>query len=508
MTSPDWQRVKEIFNAAVELGELERAAYLQRACAGDAPLRGEVESLLASHQGADGFLESAAVTEAAGLLEEDLTGKWLGRRIGSYVLLAELGRGGMGQVFRARRADGQYQSEVAIKLVRAGCESQSVYRRFLAERQILARLAHPGIAGLLDGGTTPENVPYLVMELIEGVPIDEYCAAQKLPIQARLRLFLSVCEAVSYAHRHLVVHRDLKPSNILITPDQTVKLLDFGVAKVLDSLAPSGANQPTVTLLRALTVSFASPEQIRGEPITTASDVYSLGVLLYHLLTGASPYRSADGPVSVVAREICELLPTLPSATTARVSCGTSERNWRAQLSGDLDSIAMWALQKDPARRYSSVDLLAADVGRHLERWPVLARGNALADRVRKFIGRHRLSSAASAVAVLAVASAVVLIERHERIAAEQSAQRLAAAHRTARFLLQRLESGRSSASASPAARDVEPLLLRLESLARSTDEEALRRELDEALPRVRDSSGNNGVLSRGQGPADAADHL
>ena len=261
MTAPDWERVKEIFTAATEMAEAERAAYLRRACAGDAPLQGEVESLIASHQSAGGFLEDAAVTEAAGLVERELTQQWIGRRVGAYVLIEELGRGGMGQVFRARRADGQYHAEVAIKLVRAGYESQLVLRRFLAERQILAKLVHPAIARLLDGGTTADNVPYLVMELIDGVPIDQYCAEQELPIAARLRLFLSVCEAVSYAHRHLVVHRDLKPSNILITRDQSVKLLDFGVAKALDSLAPAGANQPTVTLLRALTVGFASPER-------------------------------------------------------------------------------------------------------------------------------------------------------------------------------------------------------------------------------------------------------
>ena len=509
MTSPDWQRVKEIFSAAVELGELERAAYLQRACAGNAPLRSEVDSLLASHQDAEGFLEDSAVTEAAGLVQQELSEKWIGQRVGAYTLIEELGRGGMGQVFRARRADGQYQSEVAIKLVRAGYESQFVLRRFLAERQILARLVHPGIARLLDGGTTGEDVPYLVMELIEGEPIDQYCAAKELSIADRLRLFVSVCDAVSFAHRHLVVHRDLKPSNILITADQTVKLLDFGVAKVLDSLAPDGANKPTVTLLRALTLSFASPEQVRGEPITTASDVYSLGVLLYHTLTGASPYRSADGPsVTAVAREICELLPNVPSEARVPLKCGSSERSWRAQLRGDLDSITMRALRKDPAERYSSVDLLATDLRRYLNHRPVLARGNSPGDRARKFIRRHRLAGAASAGAVLAVAIGAVFIGRQERMAAEEAAQRLAAAHRTAHLLLEELQSRGGAATATGTESNIEPLLRRLEARASSRDDGELRRELEEALPAVRDSGAHNPVLSRGQGGADPADHL
>src|SRR5437660_2059732 len=391
------------------MAKLDRPAFLSRACAGDELLRNEVQSLLAAHEGAEGFLESAAVTEAAaGLFEQDLASQWIGRRIGPYQVVAELGRGGMGQVFRARRADGQYQTEVAIKLVHGGCEPQFVRRKFLAERQILATLVHPGIARLLDGGTTTDNIPYLVMELVDGAPIDEYCAANKLSVPVRLRLFLSVCEAVSYAHRHLVVHRDLKPSNILIAKDGTIKLLDFGVAKVLDSATRSPGNQPTVTLLRAFTLKFSSPEQIRGEPVTTSSDVYSLGVLLYHLLTGTSPYQSANGPPGNVAKEICERMPQPPSTAPAPPGSGIGERRWRAQVRGDLDSIAMLALQKDPARRYSSVDLLAADIQRYLDHRPVRARGNALAYQIGKFIRRHRFSTAASVAASLTLVASVI----------------------------------------------------------------------------------------------------
>ena len=480
MTTPDWERVKALFSESVDLAAHDRAAYLRKACGSDPHLRREVESLLQSHDGAGEFLESTAVTEAAGALEEDLTSRWIGQRIGPYVLVGELGHGGMGQVFRARRADGQYQSEVAIKLVRAACESPSVNRRFLAERQILAGLVHTGIARLLDGGTTPDSVPYLVMELVDGQPIDDYCKANELSVAARLALFVAACDAVSYAHRHLVVHRDLKPSNIFVTAEGTVKLLDFGVAKVLDSMTPAAGAQPTVTLMRALTINFASPEQIRGESVTTVSDVYSLGVLLYHLLTGVSPYRSASGPsVSAVSREICEQLPVLPSnAGPARVPA-SADRQRCAELRGDLDSIVMLTLQKDPARRYSSVDLLAADIRRYLDNRPVLARGNTVSDRVSKFVRRHRLATAASAAALLAVVAAVTLLARNEHAQSAEAARRLAAAHRTARVLLRELEARGGAATAAAKEPDAEKILGRLEAQAeQSPSDEALRNTL------------------------------
>lgn len=478
----DWLLVKGIFNAAVDLPSRERTAYLQEACAGDALLRREVESLLAAHDASEGFLESTAVAEAASLLEKDLSNRWIGRRIGPYELVAELGRGGMGQVFRARRADGQYHSEVAIKLVPAAFASPAVERRFAAERQILAGLVHPGIARLFDGGTTSDKVPYLVMELVEGRPIDAYCTTNRLSVQSRLRLFISVCEAVSYAHRHSIVHRDLKPSNIFVTPDGTVKLLDFGVAKVLDSIASTSRQPPTVTLLRAFTLTFASPEHIRGAPVTTASDVYSLGVLLYHLLTGKSPYRSASGALSALSREICETPPLPPSAATSRNSQGAERGSIR--IGPDLDSIAMLALQKEPTRRYSSVELLAADVRRYLENRPVLASGSAPTVRVAKFVRRNRLATAVSVAVALAIIMSTVLIARNQRAFAARSAERLAAAHRTELFLLQQLEQRSGAGAAGVDTSDDEQLVTRLEAIAaRARDEEALQRELEAVIP-------------------------
>jgi len=319
-----------------------------------------------------------------------------------------------------------------------------------------------------------------VMELVDGIPIDQYCTTNTLSVTARLALFLSVCEAVSYAHRHLVVHRDLKPSNILITPEGKAKLLDFGVAKVLDSMAP----RATVTLVRALTVHYSSPEQIRGEPITTASDVYSLGVLLYHLLTDGSPYASAQGLVSDVVREICERQPNLPSQAPAPASSPCSERKWRAQIRGDLDSIAMLALQKDPGRRYSSVDLFAEDIQRHLDYRPVRARDNALGDQVVKLIRRHRRVAGASVGAVLLLAAGARWAAQGERASNTTAAERFAAAHRTARVLLQQLEArGHADPTSSKVGSEsagTEQALLRLETLAAKThDDEALRQALE-----------------------------
>src|SRR5581483_4359375 len=482
ISASDWQQVKTVFHEAVDLPPADRAAYLNRACTGNTWLLGEVETLLAAHESAADFLEESAASKAVGLFEQEATSERIGRRLGPYQLEAELGHGGMGQVFRARRVDGQYQSQVAIKLVRAGCESPSIHKRFLAERQILATLTHPAIARLLDGGTSETGAPYLVMELVDGIPIDQYCTTNTLSVAARLALFLSVCEAVSYAHRHLVVHRDLKPSNILITPEGKAKLLDFGVAKVLDSMAP----RATVTLVRALTVHYSSPEQIRGEPITTASDVYSLGVLLYHLLTDRSPYTSAKGLVSEVVREICERQPDPPSRGPAPPSSPCGEHKWRAQIRGDLDSILMLALQKDPARRYSSVDLFAEDIQRYLDYRPVRARDSALGDQFVKLISRHRRVAGASLGALLLLVTAAIWVSQEERASNTTAAEHVAAAHRTARVLLEaRRRTDPPSSKPGSERAGTEQTLLRLEALAAKThDDEALRQAI-EAEPRT-----------------------
>jgi serine/threonine protein kinase len=304
-----WQQVREVLDRAITLPPDGRAVYLEKACGDDSELRVEVESLLRSHERAgNGFLNTPAVDLRSLLPDTDGTRGYIGRRIGVYQIVEEIGRGGMGEIYRASRVDGQYNKQVAIKLVRIGLDTPTLLERFRTERQILASLDHPNIARLYDGGTTEDDIPYLVMELIEGTPIDEYCEKYDLGITERLQLFTQVCVAVQYAHQRLVIHRDIKPSNILVTAEGVPKLLDFGIAKIKDSSAG-----PETTLLRAMTPEYASPEQIRGEPITTASDIYSLGVVLYKLLTGRSPYPQTTRMPLEFAKVICELEPARPS---------------------------------------------------------------------------------------------------------------------------------------------------------------------------------------------------
>jgi serine/threonine protein kinase len=312
--SEQWQQVRDILDSAIGLSPSERSVYLDQACASDSELRSEVESLLQSHDEAGSvFLNTPAADLKAALSDASPRSSWIGRRLGVYQIESEIGHGGMGEVYRAVRADGQFKKNVAIKVVRGGYDTAAVLERFRHERQILASLDHPNIARLYDGGTTEEGIPYLVMELIEGIPVDQYCAEHNLSINDRLKLFAQICGAVQFAHQRLVIHRDIKPSNILVTSDGTPKLLDFGIAKLLDA---SGGGE--TTMLPAMTPEYASPEQIRGEPITTATDVYSLGVVLYRLLTGRSPYPEKTRTPLDLARIICEIEPTKPSSVLMR----------------------------------------------------------------------------------------------------------------------------------------------------------------------------------------------
>jgi eukaryotic-like serine/threonine-protein kinase len=314
MNPERWQQVRELLDRAIAAPDGQRTALLDAACSDDSELRNEVESLLRSHQQAGTvFLGKSAVgVDLPGIASIDNVSR-VGRRVGVYRLIELVGQGGMGDVYRAERADGQYDKQVAIKFVRAGLDTAAILERFRNERQVLASLDHPNIARLLDGGTTEERIPYLVMELIEGTPIDQYCDAQKLTITERLRLFLQVASAVQYAHQHLVIHRDIKPGNILVTKEGVPKLLDFGIARILDP-----AISPQVTVVNPMTPEYASPEQVRGEPVTTATDVYSLGVVLYQLLTGRSPYPKDTHAPHEYARAICEYEPERPSSVILR----------------------------------------------------------------------------------------------------------------------------------------------------------------------------------------------
>ena len=427
MTPERWAQVREVLYAVLDLDPDQRAQYLDRISANDQALREEVESFVLSHGEIDaGFLRTIPGDSASAEGRPVL----LGRLIGPYRIVEELGSGGMGEVYRAVRADDQYQKQVAVKIARRGFDTGSGLRRFKAERQILATLDHPHIARLLDGGSTEDGLPYVVMELVQGVPIDEYCEAHNLSLAERLQLFRLLCGAVHYAHQHLVVHCDLKPGNILVTEEGVPKLLDFGIAKLL---APENFWQHSehTTVVRAMTPEFASPEQVRGEPITTAADVYLLGVVLYRLLTGRSPYRVTSGAPHEMARVICETEPQRPSTAIGRVEGqagaergGTQEaRRLRRRLAGDLDNIVLMALRKEPHRRYASAAQFAEDIRRHLEGLPVVARRNTLGYRAGKFAVRHKLGVAATALAIVAAAAGMAVVVREAQIARAQRAR-------------------------------------------------------------------------------------
>ena len=369
------------------------------------------------------------------------------RRIGPYRILRELGRGGMGTVYLAARADEQFHKRVALKIIRSGAGSEEVVRHFKRERQILAGLDHPNIAKLLDGGTTDDGLPYFVMEHIEGLPLLEYCDARSLAVPDRLRLFQSVCSAVQYAHRNLVVHRDIKPGNVLVAEDGTPKLLDFGIAKLLNPELAGEA--PTATGL-VMTPEYASPEQARGERITTATDVYSLGVVLYELLTGHHPYRLTSRQPLDVLKAVAEQEPERASVAVGRSEERTPEQVARdregtpqtlqRRLKGDLDNILMMALRKEPQRRYASVEAFSDDVRRYLEGLPVKARKPTLGYRAGKLVRRHVLGAAASLAALLLlVGFAVAMAVQSQRVARERDLARKerATAQRVSAFLVE-----------------------------------------------------------------------
>jgi len=404
MTPERWGRVKEIFAAALERDPSERTTYVDQACAADAALRNEVISLLEAHETAGGFIEQEAA-QRIGLTSAAPSKDWIGRRLGPYRIVGEAGRGGMSQVFKAVRDDQQYEKQVAIKLLKPGLDTDSLLRRFRAERQILAQLSHPNIAHLLDGGATEDGAPYLVMEYIEGKPIDAYCDDRELGVTERIDLFRSLCSAVHYVHQHLMVHGDLKCGNVLVTDQGVVKLLDFGIAKLLGP-ATSSREEPRATTFLALTPEYASPEQVRGEPISTSSDVYSLGVLLYRLLSGDLPHKATGSTTWALAQQICELDPAPPSVTAVEATTGYGR--FANTLRGDLDNIVLKALKKTPEERYPSAEQLAEDLRRYLRGVPVAARPDTTGYRVRKFAQRHRSAAVAAALFVVALLAGIV----------------------------------------------------------------------------------------------------
>ena len=455
-SSADWTRLKDLFGQALELAPADRAAFLDDVCADDPALREAVQALLDADSEVDedtDFLEDAAEAEFLPLLGQDAevassSVGVAGREVGPYRLIERVGEGGMGDVYRAERADGAFEQTVALKLVKPGMDTRAVLRRFEAERSILARLAHPGIARLLGGGVTDAGRPWFAMEFVDGVPITE--AAPALPLGARLTLFDQVCAAVQHAHARLIVHRDLKPSNILVVPGEpttsghgsetsgrdasSVALLDFGIAKLLGE--SEEASVLTATGVRMMTRAYAAPEQIRGEPVTTATDVYALGVVLYEMLTGHRPFEAAAA--SELERQILETDPARPSAS---LTPGGHALVTARQLKGDLDVICLKALRKEPEARYASVEALREDLRRYRVGLPVMAQAPTAGYRTRRFIQRHRAGVLMTVLAVLTIAAGVSFYTIRlaaERDRAERAATR---AERTAEFLEQLFES-------------------------------------------------------------------
>ncbi|MGI8837151.1 MAG: protein kinase domain-containing protein [Pyrinomonadaceae bacterium] len=431
-----WQEIKSVFQSALEYDPgAARAAFLNASCSGNETLRSEVEALIAADEAAPDFIDESAFEVVTSLLAAEEIESPAGRRIGSYEIVREIGRGGMGAVYLAERADDQYHKQVAIKLIKRGMDTDFIVRRFRNERQILANLDHPNIAGLVDGGTTEDGLPYFVMEYIDGQPIDEYADTRQLSISERLKLFRSICSAVHFAHQNLVIHRDLKPSNIVVTEDGTVKLLDFGIAKILRA---DQSQATEVTDFRMMTAEYASPEQVRGLPMTTASDTYSLGVILFKLLTGRRPYYFRNKLPDEVARVICEKDAPRPSTVVGRTedqpksaeskentltSASISEardatpKKLSRQLRGDLDNIVLMSMRKEAQRRYASVEHFSEDIRRYLENLPINARKDTFSYHSSKFVRRNKIAVAAAAFVLIALLAGIAATTWQARVA-------------------------------------------------------------------------------------------
>ena len=510
MSAGGLEALKEIFHAARDLPPNERKAFLDRACGSDEQLRLEVETLLQSHEAADGLFNEPPAHLAAEAIDRAEELSDVGQTVGPYKLIERIGTGGMGAVYLARRADQQFEMQVAVKLIKRGMDSESVLRRFHDERQILASLEHPNIARLLDGGTTDDGLPYFVMEYIQGDRIDRYAEKHQLSITGRLELFRQVCGAVSYAHQHLVVHRDLKPSNILVTAEGVPKLLDFGIAKIVqpndgsDTLA-------TVTAVPIMTPEYASPEQFEGAPATTLSDVYSLGAVLYELLAGQPPYRLQNRSPQELAR--------ISTAQIEKPSAVVTRSEDARRLRGDLDNVVLMAMRREAGRRYRSVEQFSEDIRRHLIGRPVIARPDTFSYRAAKFVRRNRVALSAAALLFLTLVGGVVATSLQARRARLQEQRALVQQARAER----RFNDVRKLANSVlfeyhdaiiplPGATKVREQLLNgtvtyLDSLATEAhDDPALQRELAAAYERVGDVRGGrrSGSLGDMAGAADS----
>ena len=518
LSDTDWNEIDALLDEALDRPPEDWTTFLDQAC-GDRPaLRAEVESLLAAEVDAPDFLEQEAMTFAAPAYEpeegESIADDPLAapsHRVGPYRLEEEIGRGGMSRVFRAERADGGFDQTVAVKLLRIGLDTEAARRRFRLEQQVLAKLQHPHIAALLDGGLTEDDVPYLVMEHVDGRPITTYCDDHQLPLPERIELLCDVGDALQHAHKNLVVHRDLKPSNVLVTPAGTVKLLDFGIAKLLDDTDASITLPQTRTGVRPMTPAYAAPEQVRGEAVSTATDVYQMGVLTYEVLTGHRPFAFSDRrdveeailetrphrPSAVVCQSLPEAdsdetdRPTTPEAISE--ARGTTPRELRHRLEGDLSTIVRTAMRKDEDRRYASVEMLVGDLERYCEGQPIEARSASLEYRARKFVQRNRLGvSIAAAFVGLILTFGLLLFQQRER--AQQEAQK---AEIVSSYLVDLFDAGAPAGAGTPVT--AQTLVRRgLDRAARLEDRPVVQAEMLDAL----------GQASRGIGEWEQADSL
>jgi serine/threonine protein kinase/tetratricopeptide (TPR) repeat protein len=415
-----WEKLREIFGEAIERPAASREEFITTMCADDPEMLHEVRSLLSSNTQAGTFLESLAIPAAPLVPRTGSDDARIGTFIGPYRIVRAVGHGGMGSVYEAMRDDGLFSMRVAIKLLHSGMSTEATLRRFHAERQVLASLQHSNIARLIDGGTTEDGLPYFVMEFVEGVRIDEYCDAHRLSIDQRLQMFRTLCAAVQYAHQHLVVHRDIKPGNILVTADGTPKLLDFGIAKLLTEDSTPDHPEMTQTGLNIFTPEYASPEQIRGEEVTTASDVYSLGMLLYKLLTGRKPYEFKSSFPHEIARTVLDTEPVRAGSRPSLITTPDGGAKLRKMLHGDLDNIILMALRKEPARRYSSVEQFSDDIGHYLHGLPATATRGSSWYRLGKFTRRNRVAVISGALIVLSLMGGLAVTLYENRVVRNQ----------------------------------------------------------------------------------------
>jgi serine/threonine protein kinase len=523
VTPERWSEIQRQLDVALSLTTVERQTFLESIGAKDIDLRRELESLLRGETDDPDFLITPAFSLLQSSSPETASSPFsiTGQVVGAYRVTDLLGAGGMGEVYRGVRSDGAYDQQVAVKIVRPGAGGEFSSVRFRNERQILAKLDHPNIAKILDGGTTGSGLPYFVMELIDGVPITEYCDRNRLSIEERFRLFRTVCSAVHYAHQHLVVHRDIKPTNILVTPQGVPKLLDFGIAKMLSTDSP--AENATLTGVWAMTPQYASPEQLRGEPITTATDIYSLGLILYELLTGQRAHQFSSRMPHEMARVVLESDPRKPSSAifrkplpggmqddsaensdagsdpdaTSELRGFSSTRKLHRRLVGDPDNIVLKALRKDPRERYASVDQLSEDIRRHLEGRPVVASKVTTAYRVRKYVLRHKAGVAGAVIVFLTLVIGIVITLREARIAQKnelRAEKRFNDVRKLANSLLFEIhDSIRDLPGSTPARKLIVGNALQyLDSLSsEAAGDASLQRELATAYERVAEVQGD-----------------